>query len=241
MHYDPHDAIFACKLSQLGIRKCIKKCAFILVQLFCKFPSVHLSLINDYMSDCVVFCYLQTRPMIIDDVCEGVPKTEVDLYEIVPKTVSQFEEDMCEEASKTENIYVTVPTIENLCHTVSNHDENRYEIVPKYEKDLCEIISTTREVLYEVVSDKEDNLSEIHSKLMLKSEKDLCDYTLPKGFEVKPSCLGDNVMGVFALLQIENNTLFGPYIGERLELCDQQRAFKSEHCWLVINKLTNIL
>ena len=70
---------------------------------------------------------------------------------------------------------------------------------------------------------------------MPENEEDLCDSTLPKGLEVKPSNLPGAGMGVFTLLQIDNDVRFGPYVGERLELHEEQRAFKSGYCWLVIS------
>ncbi len=62
---------------------------------------------------------------------------------------------------------------------------------------------------------------------------DMCDVTLPTGLEVRPSDLPQAGMGVFTVQQIDSDVRFGPYVGEILELSDEQRAFKSGYCWLV--------
>ena len=65
------------------------------------------------------------------------------------------------------------------------------------------------------------------------TDEDLCDSDLPIGLELRPSILPNACVGVFTLMQINSNVRYGPYVGERLELYEEQRAFKSEHCWLV--------
>ena len=89
--------------------------------------------------------------------------------------------------------------------------------MPKIEKDVCEIVPRNEDV-YEIVP---------------KTEEGLCDFTLPIGLELRHSKLPSASMGVFTLMQINSNVHYGPYIGERLELYEEQRAFRSEHCWLV--------
>ena len=74
-------------------------------------------------------------------------------------------------------------------------------------------------------------------EVMSRNEKDICDAALPKYLEMKSSSLPGAAMGVFALLQIENNFHFWSYDGERLELHETEHALKSKQCWLVSNGL----
>ena len=149
----------------------------------------------------------------IEDVCEIVPRSEASekyVIEIVPKS----EEDLSEVVVKLEDSLSEVGTkcdeIEWETVTVTVCKEEQCETVPVCKKEQCETV--------------------------LIDKHDLCDLTLPKGLEVKPTSLpGCCAMGVFALVSIEKNFHFGPYVGERLELHEKDRASKSEHCWLVSN------
>ena len=150
-------------------------------------------------------------------------------YEIVPTN----DEIMCEIVSKNE---------EDLCALVLKCEEDRIEIVPKSEKDPCEMVPKTEEDLSKMVIELEEIKRETVTlcegeqyKAMWRNEKDLYDSTLPEGLEIKPSSLLRGALGAFTFLKIEKNFRFGPYIGERLELHEKERAFKSQHCWLVSN------
>ena len=139
-----------------------------------------------------------------------------------------------------ENLIEIVPKIEDLCKIMPKCEEYTFVVEPK-EVDLNEKglknaedrrIAEFEEVPWETVTVYEE---ELLCETVSKNEKDLCDSTVPKGLEVKSSSLSGVAMGVITLEPIENNFQFGPYVGERLELDEEEHAFKSKHCWLVSN------
>ena len=113
-------------------------------------------------------------------------------------------------------LHCVVPaTIEGECAIVPKAEENlcAMHIVKKNDKDPCEVTSKTKEDMCEIAI---INYKEVLPyEKVLGNEKYLCDSTLPEGLQVKPSNLCGGTMGVFALLQIESDFQFGPYIGER--------------------------
>ena len=121
------------------------------------------------------------------------------------------------------DFYVTVTkNEEGQCQAITRNKEGQCQIETRNEEGQCQAVSMNEESQCQVVS---------------RNEKNLYDFALPKDLVVKPSSLFGAAMGVFTLLQIKNNFHFGPYIGEKLELCETQCAFKSRHCWLVSNQL----
>ena len=166
---------------------------------------------------------------------EIVSKNEEDQHEAVSvneadqcKTISNSEEDQCEA------VYID-GEYEIEFEMMSKNEEDLHEAVPVNEEDRCEAVSKSKEYHSEEVSrsGEENRGEENRCEIVSRTGKVVCDSTLPNSLEMKPSNLRGAAMGVFTLLKIENNFHFGPYVGERLELCDEERAFKSEHSWLV--------
>ena len=149
--------------------------------------------------------------------CKKVPKYEEDLWETV-YIVLKSEKNFIEIMPKVEEYVSEIVTKNEENLVVPKSEENPIKIVLKNEQDLDELVIECDEIKWETVT--------VYAK-------DLCDSTLPKGLEVKPSNLLGGAMGVFALVKIESDFHFGPYVGERLGLHEKELAFKSEHCWLV--------
>ena len=66
-------------------------------------------------------------------------------------------------------------------------------------------------------------------------------YVLPDGLEMRQLKTEDNAEGVFALVEFDIGTIFGPYKGEKVAVYDAQDGRDTTYMWEVHHQYTFLL